>query len=62
MSEPETVQVGFTPTAGRSGIEIYRAVRDFLERKMAAKGLTLHPAWYKDGPEDMPHLYNESPR
>lgn len=53
----DDVQVELTPTTGKSSLEAFRAMRGFLERKMEAQGLKLHPNWYKDGPEDLPQLY-----
>jgi hypothetical protein len=45
------------PTAGRSGIEIFRAFRAVMEKKAEAMGRTLDPAWYDDGPDKLPRLY-----
>jgi hypothetical protein len=47
------------PTGGKTGIEIYRAVRAFLEKKAEQAGVKLHPSWYADGPEDIPELYGD---
>lgn len=42
-------------------IETYRAFRGYLEKTAAARGTSLDPAWYKDGPEDAPGLYADQP-
>jgi hypothetical protein len=47
----------FMPTAGRSGIEIFRAFRAVMEKKAEVMGRTLDPAWYDDGPNKLPELY-----
>lgn len=44
------------PTGG-SLIEAFRALREFFAAELRAKGRELDPAWYRDGPEDMPDLY-----
>jgi len=58
MSEQERF---FIPTGG-SAINAFRAIRAWAERHCAARGETLDPAWYRDGPEDMPELYGDTPR
>jgi hypothetical protein len=40
-------------------IDIYRSMRNFFERVAAAKGESLDPSWYEDGPDHMPHLYDD---
>jgi len=40
-------------------IDIYRSMRNFFERVAAARGESLDPSWYEDGPEQMPHLYDD---
>ncbi len=53
------------PTAGRSSLEMFRAMRAYFEKVAEAKGKKLHPAWYDDGPEKMPWLHksrDEEPR
>lgn len=47
------------PTTGKTKLEIYRAMRSFFEKKAQENGKELDPSWYKDGPEDMPELYDQ---
>jgi hypothetical protein len=42
-------------------IETFRAYRSHLEKIAEAKGATLDPAWYDDGPDTAPHLYKDQP-
>jgi hypothetical protein len=56
-SDDDTPKRVDIPTGGKTGIEIYRAVRAFLEKKAEQAGVKLHPSWYADGPEDLPELY-----
>jgi hypothetical protein len=43
-------------------IDLFRAFRAWFERHAARQGQTLDPAWYRDGPEDLPDLYRKAPR
>lgn len=45
-----------------SRIELFRAFRAWFELHAAQQGQKLDPAWYRDGPEDMPDLYREVPK
>lgn len=45
------------PAGGRRLIDIYRVMRRFFERVAEARGETLDPSWYEDGPDQMPQLY-----
>ena len=42
-------------------IEGFRAMRDALEASVQARGNQLDPAWYDDGPETCPWLWNDQP-
>jgi hypothetical protein len=42
-------------------IEGFRALRAALEKVVEARGGTLDPAWYDDGPERFPQLYKDQP-
>ena len=44
--------------AGNTALETFRAFRAWAEKVAAAQGKTLDPAWYRDGPEDRPQLYD----
>ena len=46
------------PTGG-SALKTFRAMRSWIESRMKAEGKTLPDFWYKDGPEDMPELYED---
>jgi hypothetical protein len=48
------------PTGG-SALAAFRAIRKWAEAVAASRGETLDPAWYKDGPEDLPELYGDLP-
>jgi hypothetical protein len=48
------------PTSGRSPLEMYRALRAYVEKVAESKGRVLDPAWYDDGPDKMPWLYKDS--
>lgn len=50
----------YLPTGG-SALNAFRAFRAWAEGQAAARGRKLDPAWYRDGPEDLPELYEESP-
>jgi len=47
------------PTEGTL-LGAFRAFRAFAEKLAASKGHTLDPAWYLDGPDDRPGLYDFS--
>lgn len=57
MSE---VQRFFMPTKPTL-IEVFHAFRAYLEKVVEANGEKLDPAWYADGPEDVPGLYKDQP-
>lgn len=40
-------------------IDMFRAMRGWIEQHAAASGKTLDPAWYRDSPEERPELYPE---
>ena len=50
----------FVPTGG-SALAAYRAFRAWAEGQAAARGRRLDPSWYRDGPEDLPELYDDRP-
>ena len=50
----------FLPTSG-SALSAYRAFRAWAEGEAATRGKKLDPAWYLDGPEDLPELYGDRP-
>ena len=50
----------FLPTGGAS-LSAYRAFRTWAEGQAATRGKKLDPAWYLDGPEDLPELYDDRP-
>ncbi len=50
----------FLPTSG-SALSAYRAFRAWAEGEAATRGKKLDPAWYLDGPEDLPELYDDRP-
>jgi hypothetical protein len=39
----------------------FRALRAWIEQHAAARGKTLDPAWYDDGPDKAPWLYKDLP-
>ena len=47
------------PVGRQRLIDIYRSMRNFFERAAAARGESLDPSWYEDGPDQMPHLYDD---
>ena len=51
----------FYVRTGPTLIEGFRAFRASLERMLAAEGKSLDPAWYDDGPDEVPHLYKDQP-
>lgn len=51
----------FLPTRG-SALSAYRAFRAWAEEHCEARGEKLDPSWYRDGPEDIPELYEDTPR
>ena len=57
MSSIERVDIKAQNTA----LEMFRAFRAWAEKVVAERGETLEPGWYKDGPEDMPELYERLP-
>ncbi len=57
MTETERFYVRSRPTI----IEGFRALRAAIEKIVEARGETLDPAWYDDGPEHCPHLYKDQP-
>lgn len=57
MSEHETPQRFDIPTAGRTPLAMFRAMRAYFEKVVEAKGEKLDPGWYDDGPEAMPQLH-----
>jgi hypothetical protein len=59
MPEPGQPPDFLVPTAGRTKLEIFRAVRAAIEKMVEARGEKLDPAWYADGPEDRPALYDD---
>lgn len=40
-------------------IDMFRAMRAWIEQHAAKEGKTLDPAWYRDSPEEAPQLYPE---
>lgn len=40
-------------------IDMFRAMRGWIEQQATAQGKTLDPAWYRDSPEERPELYPE---
>lgn len=38
-------------------IDIFRAMRAWIEQHAAKEAKTLDPAWYRDSPEERPQLY-----
>ena len=42
-------------------IEVFRALRGYVERLAAVEGRKLDPQWYADSPEEAPHLYKDQP-
>jgi hypothetical protein len=56
VDDPERFNI---PTAGRSPLEMFRAMRAYFEKVVEAKGGKLDPAWYDDGPEAMPWLHQK---
>ncbi len=46
---------------GGNLLETFRAFRAWAEKVAAERGETLDPGWYRDGPEDMPELYDSVP-
>jgi|688.fasta_scaffold1200202_2 hypothetical protein len=40
-------------------IDMFRAMRSWIEQQAAKEGKTLDPAWYRDSPEEAPELYPE---
>jgi hypothetical protein len=61
MSDDE-IQRFDVPVGRRRLIDIYRAMRNYFERVAAARGESLDPSWYEDGPDDMPHLHGDQGR
>ena len=55
MSDKDRV---FLPTGG-SALSAYRAFRAWAEGEAASRGKRLDAAWYLDGPEDLPELYDD---
>jgi hypothetical protein len=56
MSNPPDriyVQGGIPP------IDMFRALRAWIEQHVAKEGKTLDPAWYRDSPQERPELYPE---
>ena len=49
----------YTPVHRRKLIDIYRSMRNHFEKAAAAKGESLDPSWYEDGPEQMPQPNEE---
>jgi hypothetical protein len=50
----------FYVPAGGSTLAAFRAFRAFAEKIAEEQGKTLSESWYKDGPEDMPYLYERA--
>ena len=50
----------FLQTSG-SALSAYRAFRAWAEGQAATRGQKLDAAWYLDGPEDLPELYDDRP-
>ncbi len=50
----------FLQTSG-SALSAYRAFRAWAEGEAATRGKKLDAAWYLDGPEDLPELYDDRP-
>jgi hypothetical protein len=44
---------------GLRPIDMFRAIRAWIEQHAAKEGRTLSPAWYRDSPEERPELYPE---
>jgi len=57
---PDHVEAFFIP-AKPTLIEGFRAFRSYLERVFEAKGQKLDSAWYDDGPDRRPYLYEDQP-
>lgn len=56
MSNPPDriyVQGGIPP------IDMFRALRAWIEQHAAREGKTLDPAWFRDSPQERPGLYPE---
>ena len=57
MSEPERFYIPSQPTL----IDNFRKLRAVFEKSVEARGETLDPEWYDDGPEHCPDLYKDQP-
>jgi hypothetical protein len=44
---------------GLRTIDLFRAMRAWIEQHAAKEGKTLDPEWYRDSPEERPELYPE---
>jgi len=57
MTKPERFYIPSQPKL----IDNYRKLRAVFEKIVEARGETLDPEWYHDGPEHCPDLYKDQP-
>ena len=57
MTEPELFYIPSQPTL----LDNFRKLRAVFEKIVEARGETLDPEWYDDGPEHCPDLYKDQP-
>ena len=57
MTEPERFYIPSQPKL----IDNFRKLRAVFEKIVEARGETLDPEWYDDGPEHCPDLYKDQP-
>lgn len=57
----ESVKRFDIPASDRKLIDVYRAFRNYAEKKAKSSGQTLDQSWYEDSPTQQPHLYVDQP-